>query len=314
MVMFHFDRGLKLTQIDLGIDVCRRLPRGFISHAHADHLAPHELAFGTPATLRFYNHRLGAKRRISPLNFGETKEWGELSLTVWPAGHILGSAMLRADDGKQSLLYTGDFKLKPSLTPEAAELPKADVLVMECTFGQPQYRWPKRELIVEQLIERIHRLHAEHFQPIIHAYVLGKAQELTAILSRAGLRVIQHPLIYQYSQMYESLGCHLGSFEEFQDAGDCDGAVVLVPPRSQSSARLVLPRAKRIAVTGWASDGHARRRYGVDYAFALSDHADFDELLECVERVEPKQVLCMHGQPSFVDELKQRGVDAKWLS
>ena len=311
--MFHFDRGLKLTEIDLGLDCDRRLPRGFISHAHADHLAPHELAFGTPATLRFYRHRLGARRRVSPIQFGEPKLWGNLELTVWPAGHMLGSSMLRADDGSSSMLYTGDFKLKESLTAEPAELPQTDTLIMECTFGRPEYRWTSREAVIDQLVNRLERLHKERFQPVIHAYVLGKAQEVSAILSQRGLRVIHHPLVHEYSQLYEELGCSLGDYQLFNNAADCDGGVLIAPPQDQKCQAIHLPRPKRIAVTGWSNDVHARRRYRVDYSFPLSDHADFDELLECVDRVAPKRVLCTHGPKSFVYELRDRGVEASWL-
>ena len=45
---------------------------------------------------------------------------------------------------KSDLLFTGDFKLGPSATCEEAELPQADILVMESTFGKPKYRMPPR--------------------------------------------------------------------------------------------------------------------------------------------------------------------------
>ncbi len=130
--MFHFDRGLKLTKIDLAIDVRRRQPRAFISHAHTDHMARHELALATPATARFYQLRLG-KRETLEMPFRRTLEWNSHGLTTFPSGHCLGSAMLLVDDGDQRLLYTGDFKLRESATAEEVDLPQADILVMECT-------------------------------------------------------------------------------------------------------------------------------------------------------------------------------------
>ena len=94
--MFHYDRGLKLTRADLAVDFRRRQPRGFVSHAHADHMARHEYALCTPATSRFYQHRLG-KRRVLEIPFGKPTEWGGLQLATYPSGHCLGSAMLWAD-------------------------------------------------------------------------------------------------------------------------------------------------------------------------------------------------------------------------
>src|SRR5437660_1265779 len=68
--MFHYDRGLRITSIDLGVDMRRRQPRGFISHAHTDHMARHELAYCTPATAELYQHRYGP-RATHLMRFGE---------------------------------------------------------------------------------------------------------------------------------------------------------------------------------------------------------------------------------------------------
>ncbi|MEX2093147.1 MAG: hypothetical protein WD971_10745, partial [Pirellulales bacterium] len=127
--MFHYDDGLFLTRASLAVDVRRRQPRSFVSHAHADHIARHELALATPTTARLYQHRLGPRHRVLEMQFGQPIEFGNLRLTALPAGHCFGSAMLLAEDGDRSLLYTGDFKLGESATAEPAELPHADVLV-----------------------------------------------------------------------------------------------------------------------------------------------------------------------------------------
>ena len=153
MDIFHYDNGLFLTRAGLGVDVRRRQPRCFVSHAHADHMARHEMAWATPATGRLYRHRLGARHRVREMEYRQPAELGSLRLTAYPAGHCLGSAMLLADDGDTSLLYTGDFKLGPSATSVAAELPSADILVMESTFGRPDYRLPAREDTIAQLVE-----------------------------------------------------------------------------------------------------------------------------------------------------------------
>src|SRR5262245_43633093 len=135
--MFHYSNGLRLTKIDLAIDVRRRQPRGFVSHAHADHMARHELTFCTPHSARLLEHRYG-RLFFHELPYYEPFEWDDIRLTTLPAGHILGSAMLLVEQAGHSLLYTGDFKLGPSFTAERASLPHADVLVMESTFGRPQ--------------------------------------------------------------------------------------------------------------------------------------------------------------------------------
>lgn len=305
--MFHFDRGLKLTAIDLALDFRRRQPRGFISHAHADHMAPHELAFCTPVTGKLYQHRHGKHRMLKEMHFGKTLEWNEFKLTVYPAGHVFGSAMLHAEHRGKTFLYTGDFKLGCSSTAETCELPKANVLVTECTWGDPQFRMPPREAIVSQLVNIVHDTLARGRTPVIHAYVLGKAQEVTRILTSAGIPVLQHPLAYAISQIYEEHGCDLGDYQLYPGE-PLPGHAVVVPPRTQKNYRLAnLGRITTIAVTGWALDARGSWRWSCDHIVPLSDHAGFDQLLEAVEQVDPEIVYCTHGPETFVDHLIARG-------
>jgi Cft2 family RNA processing exonuclease len=310
--MFHYDDGLKLTSIDLAIDFRRRQRRGFISHAHADHMAPHELAFCTPATARLYRRRHGC-RRTYEMPYGAPLDWCGLRLTAYPAGHVLGSAMLLVSDGEQTLLYTGDFKLGASATAGKAELPTADILVMESTYGDPRYCFPPREHVVEQLLDRVTSAVDAGVTPVIRAYVLGKAQETTKLITNAGVRVLQHPLVYEISRVYEECGCQLGDYGLYEREA-APGCAVIMPPLGQRAASIRLPeRTTTIAVTGWAMGERAKHRLGVDHALPLSDHADHNQLLECAARVEPKVVYCTHGPTSFADQLRALGYDARVL-
>jgi putative mRNA 3-end processing factor len=307
--LFHFDRGLKLTKADLAIDFSRRQPRAFVSHAHHDHMARHELALCTPETGQLYQHRFD-RRRVLELPYRKTITWGEMELTTYPAGHCLGSAMLLANDGKQSLLYTGDFKLGPTATAEEAELPQADILVMESTFGRPQYRLPPRAETIARLIELVQQTIASERTPVIHAYVLGKAQEITKILTSAGIPVLQHASIFEISQVYERCGMALGNCKIY-DGAPVPGSAVIVPPRRSRGFRLPnLGPTVSFAVTGWAIDAGTKFRWGVDHALPLSDHADFDQLISAAEQVEAKVIYCTHGPESFVETLRDRGLNA----
>ncbi len=305
--MFHWDDGLKLTKAGLAIDFQRRQPRAFISHAHTDHLARHEYALCTPATAALYQLRLG-RRMTRDLPYRTPIEWGGLRLTTYPAGHCLGSAMLLAEDGDDSLLYTGDFKLSASATAEAAELPAAKTLVIESTYGRPQYRLPPRASVVDQLCELVRHILAEGATPVVEAYALGKAQEVSRILSDAGFAVRHHRAVAAISRVYESFQVRVGGEP---CAGPIEpGAVAIVPPRGRVEC---VGREVRIAVTGWALDPRAENRFRVDHALPLSDHADFDELFQAVRRVAPQRVYCTHGPESFVGCLREAGFDARVL-
>lgn len=307
--MFHYDRGLKLTKADLAIDFRRRQPRAFVSHAHADHMARHEYALCTPATAALYRFRYGP-RPTHDMPYREALDWGGMRLTTYPAGHCLGSAMLLADDGESSLLYTGDFKLGESATAVRAELPQADVLVIESTYGNPLYRHPPREQVLDELFTLVRRALDGGFTPVVEAYVLGKGQEVTRLLTAAGFPVLQHPKMYEVSQVYRACGVDLGDCHLYVDK-PLPGHVVVVPPRMHRAGRLPgLKKTVTFAVTGWAMHERTRGRLGVDHAVPLSDHADYDELFEAVERVAPKVIYCTHGPVSFVQCLRAAGHNA----
>jgi putative mRNA 3-end processing factor len=331
-LLFHWDDGLKLTKADLAIDFRRRQPRAFISHAHSDHIARHEYALCTPETAALYQHRLGPRPTLA-MPYRTPIDWGGLRLTTFPAGHCLGSAMLLAEDGSQSLLYTGDFKLGQSVTAEPAELPHADILVIESTFGHPDYRLPPRSQVIEQLLSLVRQTLADGNVPVIEAYILGKAQEVTRLLTDAGVPVLQHRNIFAVSRIYEASGMILGRYECLKRDVPA-GWVVVVPPgwrqedwkKGDSPHLCAAPggpfrqmgtvpffRPVRIAVTGWAVDAGAKYRLGVDHAIPLSDHADYEELFEAVRRVGPRAIYCTHGPESFVDRLCDAGYDAHRL-
>jgi putative mRNA 3-end processing factor len=304
--VFHFDRGLKLTKADLAIDFCRRQPRAFISHAHNDHMARHQYALCTPQTAKLYCFRLG-KREVLEMPYRTPLDWGGLRLTTYPAGHCLGSAMLLAEDEGKSLLYTGDFKLSDSATAERAELPRADTLVIESTFGDPRYRMTPRDEAIERLVQVVRSALESEIPPVVQAYTLGKSQEVTRLLTQRGIPVLQHPLIHAVSQVYKSCGVDLGDYAIYPGR-PLPGHAIVVPPRGHRPGALQgLKQQVSIAVSGWAMDDRTRGRLGVDHAIPLSDHADFDELLEAIARVSPRVTYCTHGPVSFVEHVRKAG-------
>ncbi|MGW8257987.1 MAG: MBL fold metallo-hydrolase RNA specificity domain-containing protein, partial [Thermoguttaceae bacterium] len=86
------------------------------------------------------------------------------------------------------------------------------------------------------------------------------------------------------------------------------GHALIVPPGAGRTDRIGRPVS--FAVTGWAIDPRAKYRFRVDHAIPLSDHADYDELLEAVAQVGARVVYCTHGPESFVERLRDAGYDA----
>jgi len=273
--------------------------RVFVSHAHADHIAPHREVLLSAPTARLMQSRLAGVRVEHVLEFGErlNLDWGQnhFSLTLLPAGHIFGSAMslLEAEGG--SLLYTGDFKLRHGLSAEPCEPRQADILVMETTFGRPQYVFPPTGEILEAIKNFCREALDNDETPVLLGYSLGKSQEILCGLAEAGFSLMLHGSVARMTEIYRDFGHCFPPFERLE-GGSASGKVLLCPPNAaQAGLRRKLGKIRSAVLTGWAVDPHCRFRYQCDAAFPLSDHADFPELLEFVRLVAPKKIYTLHG-------------------
>jgi len=303
---------LYLPQIGLWCDARQRTACSFVSHAHFDHLAAHQKIVTTEATRRLMTARLPGKREELVLPFGSAHAWdGATELRLYPAGHIFGSAMLHLSREGESLLYTGDFKLRPGLSAEACSPPRADVVVMETTFGLPRYAFPDGEQVFAAIAAFCRETLAEGAVPVLLAYSLGKSQELLCGVARAGLPVMLHPKTEQMTRIFEEAGRELAPYRAFA-ASEAAGHVVICPPQARSSGWLEkIPRRRTAMVSGWALDPSAIYRYQCDAVFPLSDHADFNDLLRLVALTGAKRVLTVHGYAAeFAATLRERGVEA----
>ena len=318
--MLEWADDLRVRGTELYLDSRRTRGRCFVSHAHSDHLGIHEEAIATPATRALAEYRIGTQR-VTELGYGTDFDFGpDTRLRLLPAGHVFGSAMLHVTRPEGTLLYTGDFKLRDCLTVGCAGPVEADVLVMESTFGLPLFRFPPWRQVADRLLEIVAAAMKDGRQPVVMGYSLGKSQEITRILTDAGLAVTAHGAVFQMNRIHEQLGVRLGAYRRYNPA-DFHGpralpleerGVLVAPPNVARSGFVTrFNNPCRVVLTGWAMMKNAIYRYGVDHALPLSDHADFDELLELVERVRPRKIYSHHGYREFADTLRARGHDAE---
>jgi DNA ligase-1 len=302
VIAVQFTRGVFLPNENIWLDPFDAKPFAFVSHAHSDHIAAHEEIIVSERTARLMQARLPGKRREIILPFGEPREVRGLRITLLPAGHIFGSAQFFLETTEGSLLYTGDFKLRPGRSAEAAQSKRAETLVMETTFGRPRYRFPPTELVVQQIVAFCREALEEGATPVLLGYSLGKAQEILCSLTEADLRPMLHGSVYRMTRIYEQFG------QSF-----CEYGKVLICPPSANRSRMIqrLPKKRVAMISGWAVEPNAIYRYQVDAAFPLSDHADYTDLLRYVELVQPQRVLTLHGfAADFARDLRERGIDA----
>jgi DNA ligase-1 len=315
VIEVRYERGVYLPNEQIWLDPWDAKPFAFVSHAHSDHIAPHDEIIVSERTARLMQARMPGERHEHVLNFGEKTTVRGLDVTLIPAGHIFGSAQFYLENGDGSLLYTGDFKLRPGRSAEPAEWRHAETLIMETTFGLPRYRFPPTEEVVGQIVAFCRDALETGAVPVLLGYSLGKAQEILCALAGAGLKPMLHGTVHRMTRIYEQFGQSFCDYERY-NANDVAGKVLICPPSTNRSRMLEKIPEKRVAmISGWAVEPSAIYRYQVDAAFPLSDHADYTDLVRYVELVNPQRVLTLHGfAAEFARDLRERGIEAWALS
>lgn len=295
---------LRVAGTSLHLDARRRVECAFVSHAHGDHIGRHDRTIATAATLALMRHRLGeAKRRKTealPAVFGSPFGLGEMTLELFPAGHVLGSAQIRVTRAGLALGYTGDLCTEPTHAAERAQVMPCDVLVVESTFGHPRYVFPPKEETLAQVRAFVDRALCDGDTPVLLGYAVGKSQEILKYLSGAGYRCAAHPVVQAVNRVYEAHGVTFPNVRALPPEGPEPGEVVVAPPHLCRGPAMRGVRKRRTAIlTGWAIDGSGFHR-GADAAFPLSDHADFPSLVRYAKATGASRVFTVHG---FADVL-----------
>jgi DNA ligase-1 len=319
--MFQYHQGgIYFPKLKLWLDPHEpQTERVFVSHAHSDHIGDHREVILSEPTAHFLRARVGGGREEHVLSFGQRTEFetGDVrwQLTLLPAGHVFGSAMSLIEAEGQSLLYTGDFKLRCGLSAESCEPRHAETLIMETTYGRPHYQFPPTTEVLKGVIRFCREAIDNDETAVLLGYSLGKSQELLRGLADAGLPIALHESVFKLTQIYERLGQKFPRYEKWEGRPGA-GQVLICPPHSNSSASLrKLGRVRTAVLTGWAVDPNSCFRYQTDAAFPLSDHADFADLVEFVKRVAPRRVFTLHGfAADFAQTLRELGFDARALS
>lgn len=315
---FQCDPDIRLHGTEIYFDSTEPRAVGVVSHGHADHIGKHDHFIATRATAAFLRIRTDPMMRGVELPYAQPHMHGTHRITLHPAGHVLGSAMVRAEANGESLLYTGDFRLRPSLTAEAAEIVESDGVIMESTYGSPEWIFPTRDELRERLQRMVKTITAGERTAVLLAYSLGKAQEAHAMLDGAGVPIVLHPIVARITEVYRREGVKLPEYEVWSSQQRLDqrtttrlrGKAVIVPPHMKNEIRRI-PDRRTIALTGWSLH-HGTR--GADEAIPLSDHCDFAELIEFAERSKAKTIFVTHGSKIFARELRRRGFDAQFLT
>jgi DNA ligase 1 len=304
--------GLYLPEHDLWLDPHQVRPVAFVSHAHADHMKKHGRVFATPATSAMMHARGATKSKFHHLDWAQPFKWGRASVSFFPAGHVLGSAQMLVECDGARLLYSGDFKMREALSCESIEVPRADVVVMETTFGKPRYRFPETREVLGDIAKWCQKTLDEGAVPVVFCYSLGKGQEVLAGLADCDFPVWLHAKHGQISAIYADHGIKFPDFRVHNPGDHLNGVLLCASQCKRSKWWDELTRSQRVKtayVSGWALDG--AWRFGTDAAFALSDHAGYDDLHEYVRLSGASRVWTTHGFcDEFAQDLRALGLEA----
>jgi hypothetical protein len=310
-----WDTGVYLPEQGLWLDPRQPRPRAVISHAHSDHVAPHALAYATPATQRLVTHRRPSMASVQAVSYGEPLQLDRCALTFYPAGHVLGSAQTLVDTDFGRVLYTGDLKTRSGFTSTPATTVNADLLVLESTFGKPHYRFPEAGEVIAAMVSWCRSVIEGGATPVLLGYSLGKGQEILSSLAAEGFHIALHPSLFGVTEVYRELGC---AFPKYQSLNDDlpQPTVVITPPTARRNAlQPLVGEFKTAALTGWAMDRSLKDRLDVDAVFPLSDHADFEELCCYAEQVQASMTYTVLGfDEELAMHLRRRGLRAKALT
>ena len=311
-----FDRGVYLPELDLWLDSTRKRETSVISHAHSDHTARHGRPIVTPNTLLLLRDYLKNSDPVV-LPYSEPLETATHTISLHPAGHCLGSAqtLVVSKSTGHRLLYTGDIKTRPSPTNEPAEPVQADTLVIESTYGRPEYLFPSQEQTLATATRTLRAWLDRGERPVALGWRLGKAQEMLHHLLSDGFEVVAEEGIYRAVEGYREAGIDFPGVVSAFDGHWPDGTVALFPPGKSVRGLREYRNIKTMELTGWAASNtrhHWRRP--ADASLPFSDHADFNDLVAYVQAVNPSRVYTVYGFPELAAKLRSMGYPAVHLN
>ncbi|HSE83590.1 MAG TPA: MBL fold metallo-hydrolase [Thermodesulfobacteriota bacterium] len=312
--MIEYDEGIHLKGTDIWLDSKKKTRFSFISNASFNQFAPHEKIIATPQTLRLFGKEI-KNSVVLECPFNHPFTLGKAQIELIPAGYVLGSSQIVVEIDGEKIIYTGDFKLRRTETAEPAEVRRSDILIMKCIYGLPKYVLPPSESVIDSIVAFVDESLSSGITPVLLVDALGKAQDVVKILGDMGYKFSLHRLIYKAIKVYEEFGISFSNYESFRPR-ELEGRILLIPPYLRGAELIERIEKKRIGVvTGWALDkAFVKSVFRADEGFPLSNHADYNELLQLVEITKPKIVYLIHGfSTEFARTLLKRGFNAKPL-
>ena len=308
-----YDEGINLEGTDLWFDSKKSVNLNIISNANITDLSQHDRIITTPETAKLIEKKV-KESNILICPYNRPFNLGKLRVELIPSGYSLGAAQIIVEVDGTRILYTGDFKLRFSSTSRYIEMRRCDKLIMKCRYGQPKFLFPPDYEIMDKIVEFIKESFYFNYSPIIFVDPLGKAQDLIKFLGERNLVASVHREIFNKIKIYEHFGIEFANCEVFNPK-NIKGKVIIFPISMRGAAAIEKIRKKRTClIMGLAIENEnlLKSVFKVDIAFPLSNHAGYDELLQYIEIVKPKEIFLIEGSCiEFSNKLNKMGYNAK---
>ncbi|HEY4207392.1 MAG TPA: ligase-associated DNA damage response exonuclease [Puia sp.] len=309
------DRGLYCPQGAFYIDPWRPVDMAVITHAHSDHARPGSGAYLCHTlTLPLLKLRLGDNAYQS-VDWNRPVNINGVSVSLHPAGHIIGSSQVRVEYQGEVWVVSGDYKTENDGISGAFEPIRCHTFITESTFGLPIYNWKPQQTIFASIQEWLLKNQAEGKTSVLIAYSLGKAQRLLPAISAVTDRIFLHGAVWNVHQTLVDAGIDLPAVQRVElDAPKeiYKGSVVIAPSGAEQSPWIRRFQPYEVGIcSGWMQvRGNVRRR-NADAGYALSDHADWKGLLSAIEATGAEKVFVTHGfQAALSRYLNEQGLQA----
>jgi putative mRNA 3-end processing factor len=290
----------------------------FVSHAHSDHVYRKPKNKMHIKTITSIETEAIAKARGYEIT---NTIYEEKELELIDSGHILGSKGLLAFN---EIFYTGDISIRKRafLTPPK-KIPQVDTLIIESTFGRPEYIFPDHTKIIHDANKIIADAYDKGKPVIIMGYPLGKAQLLTNFFEHWD-PLFAYDSIEIMNTVYRDMGISLRNTTRFTDAErskklDTKNPWVMLAPLMNGNSKFLRYMKEKyntitLGFSGWACNNGYKHMMGIDYALPMSDHCDYNELIQLVHKCNPKKIFTIHGfAHEFARILSNMGYNARPL-
>jgi putative mRNA 3-end processing factor len=307
--------GLYCPPGDFYIDPWRPVARAVITHSHSDHARfGHGHYLANEQSEGVLRARLG-DINLQTLAYSERILHNGVTLSLHPAGHVLGSAQVRLEHEGRVWVASGDYKVAPDRTCVPFEPVKCDVFITESTFGLPIYRWCPDDELFADINGWWGRNVLAGRASVLACYSFGKAQRILSGVDPSIGPIIVHGAVEPLNRAYRTAGVDLPEtmmVTDIKDKADIKRALVICPPSAAASPWMRrFGDASTAFASGWMQLRGARRRGGWDRGFVLSDHADWPGLMGAIGATGANRVIVTHGSvPVMVRFLREQGLEA----